>query len=134
MRILETVLYVDDLEIAQRFYTGVLGLEEISFDPERDLFLRLEGSVLILFRAAKTRQAGAGVPVHGSEGPGHLAFAATEDELEMWRERLLEFGTEIELERTWWNGAKSIYFRDPAGNSLEFATPRLWGLEESPSF
>ncbi|HUH50108.1 MAG TPA: glyoxalase/bleomycin resistance/extradiol dioxygenase family protein, partial [Mycoplana sp.] len=25
-------------------------------------------------------------------------------------------------------GARSIYFRDPAGNSLECAEPGLWGL------
>ena len=26
----------------------------------------------------------------------------------------------------WPNGARSIYVRDPAGNSLEFAEPALW--------
>ena len=25
-------------------------------------------------------------------------------------------------------GARSIYVRDPAGNSVEFAEPRLWNL------
>ena len=39
----------------------------------------------------------------------------------------------IESEITWKNGARSVYFRDPAGNSLEFAEPKLWGynLDES---
>ncbi|MGN6582964.1 MAG: glyoxalase/bleomycin resistance/extradiol dioxygenase family protein, partial [Rhizobiaceae bacterium] len=26
------------------------------------------------------------------------------------------------------SGGRSIYFRDPAGNSIEFAEPRIWGL------
>jgi catechol 2,3-dioxygenase-like lactoylglutathione lyase family enzyme len=25
-------------------------------------------------------------------------------------------------------GGRSIYFRDPSGNSLEFAEPRIWGI------
>ena len=29
---------------------------------------------------------------------------------------------------TWPNGARSIYFRDPAGNSLECAEPGLWSI------
>ena len=30
----------------------------------------------------------------------------------------------------WPNGARSIYFRDPAGNSIEIAEPRLWFDED----
>ena len=26
-------------------------------------------------------------------------------------------------------GGRSIYFRDPAGNCLEFAEPRIWNLQ-----
>jgi len=29
----------------------------------------------------------------------------------------------------WPQGGRSIYFRDPAGNSLEFAEPRIWRLD-----
>jgi hypothetical protein len=36
----------------------------------------------------------------------------------------------IEHEATWPRGGRSFYFRDPAGNSLELATPRIWGLPE----
>ncbi|TIR45476.1 MAG: glyoxalase/bleomycin resistance/extradiol dioxygenase family protein, partial [Mesorhizobium sp.] len=25
-------------------------------------------------------------------------------------------------------GGRSIYIRDPSGNSIEFAEPRIWGL------
>lgn len=125
---LESVLYAEDLEAAHRFYTETLGLEVISFDASRNLFLRCEGSVLILFKASKTVIADAGVPPHGTQGSGHLAFSATPAEVERWRERLTERAVPIIDEVHWKNGAHSIYFTDPAGNVLEFATPDLWGV------
>ena len=121
MKILETVLYAENLEAAHGFYVGILGLEPISFDPQRDLFLRLDGSVLIVFRASKTVIQDAIVPP-----AGHAAFAASEEEMESWRARLESAGIPIIKEISWPNGARSIYFNDPAGNVLEFATPNLW--------
>jgi len=66
------------------------------------------------------------IPLHGARGPGHLAFRAPKRELPAWRRRLSEAGVPIESEVVWPNGARSIYFRDPAGNSLELATPDMW--------
>lgn len=43
--------------------------------------------------------------------------------------RLLSHGVAIEADFLWPNGARSIYFRDPAGNSLECAEARLWQIE-----
>ncbi|MBS1700977.1 MAG: VOC family protein [Armatimonadetes bacterium] len=128
MRILESVLYAEDLVAAREFYVGLLGLEEVSFDADRDLFLRVGDGMLILFKASRTVIHDSGVPPHGTTGAGHLAFAATPEEIEIWRARLEENGVEIIQSIDWKNGAKSIYFRDPAGNVLEFATPSLWGL------
>ena len=34
----------------------------------------------------------------------------------------------IEHEEAWERGGHSLYFRDPAGNSVELITPGLWGL------
>jgi len=130
MRILETVLYAEDLDAARRFYVGLLGLEEISFDPDRDLFLKCENGVLILFKASKTLVTDAGVPGHGTTGAGHMAFSATHQELDQWTQRLESKGVSIVQHKTWRNGARSIYFLDPAGNILEFATPDLWGIGE----
>ena len=51
---------------------------------------------------------------------------------DVWMEaagRLEEAGVAIEADFRWPNGARSIYFRDPAGNSLEIAEPKLWGLQ-----
>ena len=48
--------------------------------------------------------------------------------IERWREHLEEKGIAIEADFEWPDGGRSIYFRDPAGNCLEFAEPRIWGL------
>jgi catechol 2,3-dioxygenase-like lactoylglutathione lyase family enzyme len=128
MRVLESILYAEDLIAAKQFYTGILGLEEISFDADRDLFMRCEGSVLIIFKASRTTIKDSIVPPHGTVGAGHLAFAATETEIETWRLKLEANQIEIIEEINWKNGDHSIYFKDPAGNILEFATPNLWGM------
>lgn len=132
MRILETALYAENLEETARFYEEVLELERFAEAPGRHAFFRLEGSVLLLFRPSATAQPqGNGalpVPPHGTAGPGHACFAAAQGALDGWRERLARAGVEIESAFEWPQGGRSIYFRDPAGNSLEFAEPRIWGL------
>jgi catechol 2,3-dioxygenase-like lactoylglutathione lyase family enzyme len=129
IRVLESCLYAEDLEAASRFYEGALGLSRISMDPERHLFLRCDESVLLIFRASKTQIPDAEVPPHGAFGPGHLAFAASRPEIEVWRKRLESAGVDIIQTVDWSNGAKSIYFNDPAGNVLEFAMTKLWNLQ-----
>ena len=131
MHVLESVLYAEDLEAARAFYEDVLGLPEISFDPARDLFLRCDHSVLIIFKASKTKLGDAGIAAQGTVGAGHLAFSASFDELEAWKEKLTSAGVQIVDEISWQNGARSIYFKDPAGNILEFATPNLWGFDSA---
>jgi catechol 2,3-dioxygenase-like lactoylglutathione lyase family enzyme len=128
MRVLESILYAEDLIAAKQFYAGILGLEEISFDADRDLFMRCEGSVLIIFKASRTTIKDSIVPPHGTVGAGHLAFSATKAEIESWRLKLEANQIEIIEEINWKNGAHSIYFKDPAGNILEFVTPNLWGM------
>ena len=133
MRILESALYVQNLEEAAEFYETVLGLERIAEVAGRHVFFRAGMGVLLLFDAHQTLQVppeGARLPVppHGACGPGHLCFAATADEMSDWHQRLAENGVEIEADFEWPQGGRSIYFRDPSGNSLEFAEPRIWGL------
>jgi catechol 2,3-dioxygenase-like lactoylglutathione lyase family enzyme len=128
-RVLETILYVDDLEAAERFYREVLGLELDSRKDGLFVFFKCGESMLLLFEpgAAST---GRNVPAHGTSGPGHACFAVAEDVLDDWKERLVAAGVAIEHEAVWPRGGRSFYFRDPAGNSLELATPRIWGLPE----
>lgn len=126
--VLETCLYVDDLIAAEDFYRRVLGLELVSVQPDRHCFFRCGSGMLLLFRPAASRQSDGEIPAHGAQGPGHVAFAAQPDELLAWRIWLRSQQVPIEQEVEWPSGGHSIYFRDPAGNSLELATPRLWGL------
>jgi catechol 2,3-dioxygenase-like lactoylglutathione lyase family enzyme len=138
--ILESALYVDDLDKAEAFYGGVLGLERISRVGNRHVFFRCGDGVLLLFNPAETVKPPAPdaklpVPPHGTKGEGHLCFRATGDEIERFRAHLESHGVAIEAEFHWPpggdapSGGRSIYFRDPAGNSLEIAEPRIWGLE-----
>ena len=127
--VLETVLYVDDLDAAEDFYGEVLGLE---LDSKKDglfVFFKCGAGMLLLFEpgAAST---GRNVPPHGAQGPGHACFAVAETDLESWQARLQGAGVAIEQEVDWPRGGRSFYFRDPAGNSLELATPKIWGLPE----
>jgi catechol 2,3-dioxygenase-like lactoylglutathione lyase family enzyme len=131
--ILETALYVNDLDAAERFYRDVLGLERIGQQTNRHVFFQCGRGVLLLFNPAATAApmsiTGQTIPAHGTHGPGHMAFAIHENEVGDWRQRLQEAGVAVESEVSWPQGGQSLYFRDPAGNSLELATPRIWGLE-----
>jgi catechol 2,3-dioxygenase-like lactoylglutathione lyase family enzyme len=131
--ILESALYVADLDAAQAFYTGVLGLEVIARVEGRHVFLRCGRGVLLLFDPAATEvppppDAKLQVPPHGSRGPGHLCFSATAEEIDRWKAHLQARGIAVEADFEWPQGGRSIYFRDPSGNSLEFAEPRIWGI------
>jgi len=131
--ILESALYVSDLDEAERFYGEVLGLTRIAKVEGRHVFFRCGAGVLLLFNPEATREppsadARLPVPPHGTKGEGHLCFAASAEELEEWRRHLQAAGVGIEAELEWPQGGRSIYFRDPFGNSLEFAEPRIWGL------
>ncbi len=133
MRILETALYAENLAETADFYSQVLGLERFAEAPGRHVFFRTEGQVLLLFKPSATSappppDARLAVPPHGAEGPGHVCFAATAAEIDGWIEHLAAHRVEIESAFDWPGGGRSIYFRDPAGNSLEFAEARIWGL------
>ena len=133
--VLESALYVTDLGAAERFYGEVLGLERIAKAEGRHVFFRCGQGVVLLFNADATREPPAPdaklpVPPHGAVGEGHLCFAASEDEIDRWKAHLTDRGVAIEAEFEWPKGGRSIYFRDPSGNSLEFANPSIWGLAE----
>ena len=132
---LETALYADDLDAAEAFWTGVMGLSVITKVPGRHLFLRTASAprpqVLLIFNPAATEQPpaqGARLPVppHGARGPGHWCMAVPADSLDRWRAHLEGHGVKIEADFQWPNGARSIYVRDPAGNSIELAPSHLW--------
>ncbi|MGH7644421.1 MAG: VOC family protein [Gemmatimonadales bacterium] len=123
-------MYATDLPAAERFYSTVLDLEAFARVPGRHVFFRCGRGVLLVFNPHEPMRSGGETPPHGAEGPGHLAFAGPEDALPAWRERLARAGVAIEAEVLWPRGGRSLYVRDPAGNSVELASPAIWGIPE----
>ena len=131
-QVLESSLYVSDLDAAEVFYGEVLGLTLHSKLEGRHVFFRCGGQMVLLFNPEATANPDLtprGLGSHGAHGPGHLAFGVGAEEIDRWRSRLQEHGVEVEQEVEWGGTrGRSLYFRDPDGNSLEFATSALWGL------
>ena len=135
-RILETALYVDDLDATEAFYGGFLRLERISRIGDRHVFYHCGDGVLLIFNPDETEKQASNpqlpVPVHGSRGVGHACFGAPATEFDVIRQALETAGVTIEADFRWpGSEARSIYVSDPAGNSIEFAEPRLWGKDDA---
>jgi catechol 2,3-dioxygenase-like lactoylglutathione lyase family enzyme len=130
--VLETALYVDDLERAAKFYESVLGLKPLVSDNRFRAYGGGGKSVLLLFKRGATletvRLPGGTIPPHDGHGPLHMAFAVSVDELDAWEKQLASHNVAIEGRTDWPKGGKSIYFRDPDGHLLELATPGLWAV------
>ncbi|MET3613669.1 catechol 2,3-dioxygenase-like lactoylglutathione lyase family enzyme [Rhizobium aquaticum] len=130
--ILETALYAADLHAAADFYGRVLGLQEITHVEGRHIFFRCGQGVLLIFNPDATElpphNLDMPVPQHGARGVGHVCFRVAGEEMDAMRARLEAEGVPIEADFRWPNGARSLYFRDPAGNSLECAEAKLWNL------
>lgn len=130
--VLETVLYASDLDAIEAFYRNTLQLVPRAKVEGRHIFYRIGNQMLLFFDPEATgvasRDPKLPVPPHGARGPGHVCFAASAAEIEAWRAQLTKSGVAIEADFEWPGGGRSIYFRDPAGNCIEFAEPRIWGL------
>lgn len=127
--ILETVLYAADPEACAAFYREIFGLEELRAVPGRFNFLRCGPQMLLIFAPQQSRDQTQqnGIPPHGAQGQGHICFGvATAEELEAWQRHLAACGIGIEHCHDWPGGGRSLYLRDPAGNSVELAETRIW--------
>lgn len=129
-RVLETALYVEDLERAAGFYEGVLELPVLSSDARFRAYDVGGESVLLLFRKGATTATvvlpGGTIPPHDGDGRLHVAFAIAADDLGAWEARLGKHGVAIEGRTRWPRGGESIYVRDPDQHLVEFATPGIW--------
>ena len=129
--VLETSLYVTDLERSRAFYTRLFEFPTMHQD-ERFCALNVCGrQVLLLFTQAAgvaVSTPGGTIPGHGAQGSAHLAFAIGRDDLDPWERRLANDHVEIESRVAWPRGGRSIYFRDPDGHLIELAAPGLWPI------
>ena len=130
--VLETSLYVDDVERSKTFYQRVFGFDPMEGD-QRLWAMSIEGkSVLLLIKKgsdSKPHQSSGGI-IPGTDGQGtlHLTFSVPAGELDAWEKWLATHGVAIESKVRWERGGSSLYFRDPDNHLLEVATPGVWPI------
>lgn len=134
LSILETCIYADNLDKAERFYCTVLGLKFFARQENRHVFLQSANAMFLVFNPDSTLRgegsvAGRTIPSHGAKGPGHIAFSVEAQDLPQWRKQLAKHHVDIESEVLWPGDGISLYFRDPAGNSVELATANIWNSQ-----
>src|SRR5687767_14773325 len=129
-QVLETCLYVDELDRAIQFYTRLFCFAVMNRDERFCALNVAPGSVLLLFRRRGTLSAietGHGaIPPHDGNGPLHMALGIPAESLADWENHLAQAGVAIESTVRWPRGSVSLYFRDPDRHLIELATPGLW--------
>ena len=114
----ELVLEVADLERAERFYAGVLGLPVVERWPEREAVWVLAGerTRIGLWRPQ--------IGLAGGRGGVHVHFAMHlgEDDYEPALERLREHGCDAEQVRLENGRGMAAYVTDPDGHVVELWT------------
>ncbi|MBQ2260545.1 MAG: VOC family protein [Loktanella sp.] len=101
LSILETALYVEDLDRAAAFYEKVMGLSQVLYADDRMRAYSVnQRNVLLLFiRGGTTEpvQTGGGlIPPHDASGQIHMAFAIAPDTLDAWKAQLADHAVTIE--------------------------------------
>jgi catechol 2,3-dioxygenase-like lactoylglutathione lyase family enzyme len=132
-KIVETCIYSPDLKIMKDFYVNHLGLDLVSEEEGRHVFLKAGKSMLLIFNPENTRlAANSTFPTHGALTPSsiHFALEIKQAGYEAAKNVLIQHKVTIEREMRWGSGGKSIYFRDPAGNLVEIVTKGHWTVED----
>ena len=113
----------------KEFYVERLGLEFVSEQLGRHVFLKTDKNMLLIFNPEVTRNEKD--TIHGAITPPsivHIALEIEPNEYEIAKDLLIKNDIDVEKEIEWGNEIKSrsIYFRDPAGNLVEFITKGHW--------
>ena len=134
--LVETALFVEKLPRACDFYKQVLGLSKVKASGTGCVFRVADQRYLLIIsrKAAHTPNKTASgdllppcaLPQQDGQGPGHIAFGISKDEVDSWRARLAKHDVDLLSEISWETGARSLYFRDPDGHMIELATAGIW--------
>lgn len=130
-RIVETCLYVADVDRAAEWYRRVFGFPIIFAQEKRLRVLEVaHDQMLLLFKEKATLQpitmAAGVIPSHDGSGPTHIAFAMRTEEAEQWEKHLATYDIAIESRVLWGDNDKSLYFRDPDGHAIELISGDHW--------
>lgn len=130
--IIETAIYVEDVERSANFYERVMGAERMSISARLAAMSVAGKHVLLIFKKGGSVQptvfSGGTIPPNDAGGQIHFAFSIPSEQFEAWRDWLHREGVEIESVVAWDRGGKSLYFRDPDGHNVELATPGVWPI------
>ncbi len=132
IRVLETSLYVDDLDKSEAFYRDLFGWETLLSDERMRALNVNDTNVLLLFKKGGTtdgeRVPGGFIPPHDASGQIHLCFAIEREDLDKWNRVLESHNVEIISTVFPPRGGTSLYFRDVDGHLIELATPGIWEI------
>lgn len=130
--VVETALYVEDLERSERFYRRLFGSELLVSDQRMRALAAGRSQVLLLFLQGASTDAvdidGGTIPGHDGRGRLHVAFAIDAADVEAWRRRLADLEIPVESTVQWPRGGTSLYFRDPDDHVVELVTPGCWSV------
>jgi catechol-2,3-dioxygenase len=131
-KVVETCIYSFDLARMKKFYVDILGMPIVQEEEGKLVFLQAGKSMLLVFNPDKTATDNDRLPTHGAATPPasvHFAMEIESSDYSRWKELLSKNRISIEKEVDWKGKAKSLYFRDPAGNLVELITPGEWPVE-----
>jgi catechol-2,3-dioxygenase len=114
----ELGLRVNDLDRMQDFYENVVGLEVLRRFPGFAVFFRIAdgygGHVTVFNLFARGTEVGT-----DRSTLDHFGFTIDVKNYESEKRRLEDAGLEVETEVFDWTGWRSLFIRDPEGNTVE---------------
>ena len=118
----EIALRVVDLDVMQRFYEEVIGLELLRRFEKSALFRIADGYAghtqeLVLFD--HTEHPGSTAPDAEHSTIDHIAFSIALEHYESERQRLQKLRLEVLTDEHTWVRWRSLYVKDPEGNTVE---------------
>lgn len=130
--VVETALYVEQLERSERFYRELFGAETLVSDERMRALSIGNGQLLLLFRRGAEpepdEEGDLDIPHHEGRGELHVAFGIARRSVEPWLRRMQAAGIELESRVDWPRGGVSLYFRDPDRHSIELVTRGCWSI------